>query len=205
MKKQPVIIVGGGNSYNSQEDFLESLRTQEIYDLQKNARSGDWKKWLADELEESHIFFVPSMPNKQNARYEEWKIWFERYANEVQGDIILVGWSLGAMFLARYLIENNISNQVSTLYLLAGPCGTLSDDKGNNCREFSFDPSQLEKVAAQVGKIVIMHSRDDYVVPYEHAECYAKHLPAAELVTFEDKNHFLVGELSELLVRLREG
>ena len=48
-----------------------------------------------------------------------------------------------------------------------------------------------------------MHSKDDFVVPYEHALKYKAALPEAELVTFEDKNHFLVEELPELVERIR--
>jgi pimeloyl-ACP methyl ester carboxylesterase len=48
-----------------------------------------------------------------------------------------------------------------------------------------------------------MHSKDDFVVPYEHALKYKAALPAAELITFEDKNHFLVEELPELVQKIR--
>ena len=49
-----------------------------------------------------------------------------------------------------------------------------------------------------------MHSKDDFVVPYEHALKYKEALPEAALLTFEDKNHFLVEELPELLTEIRK-
>lgn len=203
MKKQAVVLVGGGNSYSKREDFLAALKTQEMYDLPSDDSYKSWKSWLATELTDTHTFFIPSMPNKQNAHYDEWKIWFERHLGATSGDLILIGLSLGAMFLAKYLIENDIDRRVISLMLLAGPCGSYEDKTGNDCADFCFDPAKLGEIKDKVEKISIFHSKDDPIVPYEHALKYKKALPEAELVTFEDKNHFLVSEFPELLQKIR--
>jgi len=41
------------------------------------------------------------------------------------------------------------------------------------------------------------------VVPYEHAEALSRAIPEAELVTLEDKNHFLVEALPELIEKIK--
>ena len=41
-------------------------------------------------------------------------------------------------------------------------------------------------------------------MPYEHALKYKEVLPEAEFVSFEDKNHFLVAELPELIERIKD-
>ena len=48
-----------------------------------------------------------------------------------------------------------------------------------------------------------MHSKDDFVVPYEHALKYTTALPQAEFISFEDKNHFLVAEFPELINKIK--
>ena len=43
---------------------------------------------------------------RTNARYEEWKIWFERMIPFLNDNVILVGHSLGGIFFVKYLSEN---------------------------------------------------------------------------------------------------
>ena len=62
---------------------------------------------------------MPSMPNKQNAAYDEWSIWFEKYFAYLKDDVILIGWSLGGMFLAKYLSDKPFPVKIKSLFLLA--------------------------------------------------------------------------------------
>jgi hypothetical protein len=43
------------------------------------ARQPSWKKWLAEGLSQHYEVMRPDMPNTMNAKYAEWKIWFEKY------------------------------------------------------------------------------------------------------------------------------
>jgi predicted alpha/beta-fold hydrolase len=47
------------------------------------------------------------MPNKLNARYHEWKIFFEGILSKLdrEDEITLVGGSLGGCFLLKYFSE----------------------------------------------------------------------------------------------------
>lgn len=147
--------------------------------------------------------FTPSMPNKQNADYEEWSIWFERHFEYLRDEVVLIGWSLGGMFLAKYLSENTLPFKPKALFLLAAPCGTFANTDGDDCGNFQFDPEILSKLRDLPLNITIMHSKDDFVVPYEHAIEFKKHLPKAELITYSDKNHFLIPEFPELLDKIK--
>jgi len=204
MKKQNVLIVGGGDSFSKHEDFLKYLQNCELRDLPTDKEFRSWKRWLASELGDTFLVDVPHMPNKENAKYEEWKIWFDRHLELVEDSVILIGLSLGAEFLAKYLIENDPKLKIKGLFLLAGPCGYFDDPDGMDCTSFGFDESGLIKIQEKTRNIIIMHSKDDFVVPYEHALKYHAALPEAELVTFEDKNHFLVEEFPELLEKVRQ-
>lgn len=202
MKKQNIILIGGGDSFSKRDDFLQYLQKHELWDLPQENPRKSWKEWVKNELGDEYYFDTPLMPNKQNAKYDEWKIWFERHLSIVGGPVILIGLSLGAQFLAKYLIENDIEHEVKALFLLAGPCGYFDDPDGMDCATFGFNQGGVSKIAEKVDHITIMHSKDDFVVPYEHALKYKAALSEAELVTFEDKNHFLVEELPELVERI---
>ncbi|MEZ4200702.1 MAG: hypothetical protein R3B69_03960 [Candidatus Paceibacterota bacterium] len=98
------------------------------------------------------------MPNSNNSKYEEWKIWFERHFEFLHEDVILVGWSQGAMFLLRYLTENKTPFTIKTLYLLAGayrPIGGDGDDGG----DFFTDLDTVSVLTERAERIVIMHFR----------------------------------------------
>ena len=203
MVKKNIILIGGGDSFSDREDFLQYLRTTDMRDLPSENDRKSWKQWVKAELGEEYYFDMPLMPNKENAKYDEWKIWFERHLDVVEESVLLVGLSLGAQFLAKYLIENDVKVDIEGLFLLAGPCGYFDDPDGMDCASFAFDQTDLHKIQDKVGKITIMHSKDDFVVPYDHALKYKEALPEAELVTFTDKNHFLVEELPELVEKIK--
>jgi uncharacterized protein len=202
MKKQ-VFLISGGNAFSNYEDFLQSLKTVPLRNLPGSETKTRWSQSLISDLGEDFEVFVPAMPNTQNAQYEEWRIWFLRHLEYLREDVILIGWSLGGMFLAKYLAEREIPFQFKNLYLLAAPCAKYSDGEGNDCGSFQFSPEALGNLIQYGDKIEIWHSEDDFVVPYEHALKYKIALPAAKLVTSTDKNHFLLPEFPELIESIR--
>jgi predicted alpha/beta hydrolase family esterase len=202
MKKQQVFYIHGGSSYDDYGVFLDVLRTRIPRDLPDLPKPNKWTETFRDELGSEYEVFMPQMPNSQNAKYEEWKIWFERHFEYLEGDVILVGLSLGAMFLAKYLSEEDVPFSIKMLFLLAGAVKTEELDE-TDCGDFLMKAEDASVLAEKIGNIVIMHSKDDLVAPYESAIKLKAAMPAAELVTFEDKNHFLVPEFPELIEKIR--
>lgn len=203
MDKQQVFYIHGGTAFSRYEDFLNHLRTKEIRDLPGTEPVRKWSSTFREDLGEEFEVFMPSMPNSQNAKYEEWKIWFERYFEHLHDEVILVGWSQGGYFLAKYLIENDVPFRIKALFLISAPFEN-ADFGGEDGGDFAFDTSRVGELAKKAAKIYLFHSKDDFLVPYEHALKYKNGLSEAELITFEDKNHFLVEELPELLEKIRE-
>jgi predicted alpha/beta hydrolase family esterase len=200
--KGQLVTIGGGDSFSKRENFLLYLENVPLREPLGVSRRG-WRSSLSEKISDREVFTI-SMPNKENARYDEWCIWFERHLQFLTGNVVLVGSSLGGMFIAKYLIENKVSFNIVGLFLLAAPCGYYDDEGGNDCSSFSFRQEDLQKLYQNVQHIEIWHSKDDFVVPYEHALLFKKYLPDAKLVTFSDKNHFLLEEFPELVEAIEE-
>jgi len=201
--KQQVFYIHGGESYDDHDVFLNRLHTIDIRDLPTVETKGKWTGTLAAELGEDYEVFMPAMPNKQNAKYEEWKIWFERHFEYLNDGVILLGCSLGAMFLTKYLADNTPPFSVKVLMLLACPIrvtGFHDDESGS----FRFNTNVIPELAGKAAQIFVLHSKDDFLVPYEHALTFHELLPEAELLTFEDKNHFLVAKFPELIQLIKK-
>lgn len=207
MKKQ-IIYIHGGDSFSNREDFLLALATNPVRDLPNNPNNPtpvSWKATLAEDLGAEFEVLTPKMPNRENARYDEWKIWFERYLELVEDKVILIGLSLGGMFLAKYLSENKPTVRIARLYLLAAPGGEfLGEEKYGDCADFRFTAKQAENITKNVELVNIWHSEDDFIVPISELDWYQKSLPEAKITRFKDKNHFLLPELPELLEELKQ-
>ncbi|OIP77680.1 MAG: hypothetical protein AUK16_01330 [Parcubacteria group bacterium CG2_30_44_11] len=200
--KQQVFYIHGGESFANQVDFLDRLKTKGIWDLPSTQKLGKWNEHLPSDLGDNFEVFLPQMPNRQNARYEEWKLWFERYFEYLQDGVILVGCSLGGMFLLRYCSEETLPFSIKALFLMATPL-PLPDLDARDCGDFLCSLDQVPKLVEKIATVVILHSKDDFLVPYTHAIELQALLPTANLITFEDKNHFLVPELPELVTLIK--
>jgi predicted alpha/beta hydrolase family esterase len=193
MKKQ-IFIVHGGEVFETYEKYLEYLRDYRV-NLDK-VKHGGWKDNLQETLGDDYEVIYPQMENYHNAKYSEWRIFFERFFPYLQDEIILIGNSLGSIFLAKYLSENDFPVKIKCVFLLAGPYddGYLGD--------FAL-PESLDKFSSQVKRIFLYHSQDDPAVPFGEVEKYAKKLPQAEKVIFKDKGHFVLKEFPEFVEKLK--
>lgn len=197
MKKQ-VIVIHGGDSFDTYEKFLDSLKNWEVT-INSFLPKSDWKSSLQEELGDEYEVLSPRMPNKQNARYNEWKIWFERMFPFLADEVVLVGHSMGGLFFAKYLSENVFPKKIDALFLVAA-CHNNTEDIGD-----FRTADDLSGVSKQCASIHLFHSKDDRVVAVSEAETYQKVWPEAKLHLFEDRGHFnqqdfpeLVGEIKKL-------
>lgn len=203
--KQQVFFIHGGDSFSVHDDFLCHLKHTELRDPYGRV-SSRWTRTLHEDLGEDFEVFTPHMPNAENAKYEEWKIWFERHFEYLHDGAILLGWSLGGMFLLKYLSEEPLPFAVKYLGVIASPAGyyEIDTEPGNDCLSFQFKLENLVSIHARVPEVVLYHSEDDFVVPYEHVLKLKEVLTDAVLVSFTDRNHFLQPEFPELLEKIRE-
>ncbi len=196
--KQQVFVIHGGTAFDTYEEYFDYLKNKEV-SLEK-LQTKDWKTNLQENLGEEYEVYLPKMPNSQNAVYEEWCIWFEKFLPLLNDGVILVGHSLGAVFLAKYFSENIVTKKIKATLLVAPPFGM---DAGNILPQFSIITS-LEKLKAQGGEVVIYHSKDDPVVNFSELKQYQDALPSLDVRVFEDRGHFNMEEFPEILEDVRK-
>ena len=195
MKKQ-IILIHGGDSFKTYDEYINSLKNWEV-SIEKFHLRHDWKTTLQQMLGDNYDVFSPQMPNKSNAKYKEWKIWFERMFPFINNDIILIGHSLGGMFLVKYLSENKFPKKIKSLHLVAPPHNKTAD-----IGDFRI-PESLLKVVRQAVNIFLYQSKDDLVVPFSELAEFEKQLPNAKVQIFKNRGHFNQDEFPELITNIK--
>ncbi len=181
---QQILMIHGGNAFKTHEEYISYLQNKEF--TLKELKFKDWKANLAEDLGSGHEVFTPRMPNSQNARYAEWKIWFEKVLSLLDDNLILIGHSLGGICIAKYLSENTSAKKIKATFLVAAPFNTA----GKHPLVDFIISNDISGLADQVGQIFLYHSEDDKVVPYSNFKDYTKALPMAEGKIFIDAGHF---------------
>ncbi len=184
--KQQVVLIHGGNTFESYEEYISCLKNKKI-DLECLRPHKEWKNGLPDDLGGDFDVLAPRMPNGSNARYGEWKIWFERILELTDDGAILIGHSLGGIFLAKYFSENKVNKKIKAAILIGAPFD--DDNMDEKLASFSLEKS-LDEFARQAPEIYLFHSQDDPVVPFLQLEKYKKALPTAKPMIFQDSGHF---------------
>jgi len=197
MKKQ-VVVIHGGTSFKSYRDYFSHLKTKEV-NIERLRFKMDWKSSLHLKLGKKYDVLLPLMPNSANARYKEWKIWFENVAKVLDDEVVLVGHSLGGIFLAKYLSENVFPKKIKAAILVAAP---FEDDKASEDKESLAEfelPKSLKKFANQCDKIYLLYSQDDPMVPIFQLKKYKKALPKARTIIFKNRGHFNQEQFPEMV------
>ena|SRR3989344_924905 len=196
-----IIVIHGGRTFENYGQYISSLK-QRAVDAGAFKTQKSWRDSLQEFLGRDFEVFNPRMPNPNNAVYEEWKIWFERAAGFLDSEVILIGHSLGSIFLAKYLSENMFAKKIKAVFLVAAPCDAVCP--GEFLTSFTL-PQLLKMFSDQVPKIYLLHSKDDPIVPFSETGKYKAALPNATVVTFEANQHFnqeFFPELVELIKKL---
>ncbi len=187
-----VLIIHGGDSFSSYESYVSSLRASKI-DYERLKLQHKWRTWIAEQLQEADVL-LPTFPNSNNAVYDEWKIYFEKLTTFFGDDVHLVGHSLGAMFLARYLQDSPFERKVSQVILIAGG---YDDDSNEDLG--SFRVQSATNLPQSSDDIHLLHSIDDPVVPYTELAKFQADLPSATTHVFDGRGHFIDATFPELL------
>jgi predicted alpha/beta hydrolase family esterase len=173
VKKQVLFVHGGGQgAYEEDKKMAASLRVTlgAAYDVR-----------------------CPKMPNEDSPEYEAWKDRIAEELTDLNGEVILVGHSLGASILLKYLSEEKVEKPIAGLFLIAPYWGAEDWEVG----EYELRTDFASKLPNDLPKFVY-HSRDDEWVPFAHLALYAEKLPQATIREFDGRGHQFNDDLSEV-------
>ena len=199
MKKQ-VVIIHGGDTFDTYKEYLAYLKAEKI-DLNEKRyeREKDWKETLGKTLGKNFQIIYPQMPSAGNAQFVAWKIWFEKLFPHLKNGVVLVGHSLGSIFLAKYLSENKFPKKIAATILVAAPYAV----KGEKGMADFILPKSLKLFEKQSEKIIFYHSVDDPYVTFSDLKKYSKALPTATLRIFKTRGHFIAPKFPEIVREIK--
>jgi predicted alpha/beta hydrolase family esterase len=127
--------------------------------------SGNWFPWLSSQLSSNDTkVIIPKMPTPENQSLSSW---FESYNSKVgmlSSEDIIIGHSLGAVFLLRLLEKSE--TKIKAGILVSGFTGYLNladfDKLNSSFIEEQFNWSEIKSKA---DKIISIHSDKDPYIP----------------------------------------
>lgn len=199
-KKMKVVLIHGGKTFKNDDAYRRYLQTKRI----SFKRKGKWSDaYLDTALGKNYTVVRPKMPLQENARYRDWKIVFERYIPLFGRKYILIGNSLGGIFLAKYLSENKLPSKALSVYLVCPPFDDTSPSE-ELAGGFLLG-KDLSPIEGNCRHLHLLFSQNDDVVPVTHAEKYRHRLPFANISIYRGKNgHFNVPTFPEIVRMIKK-
>ncbi len=149
---------------------------------------------LRDALGNRYEVRYPRMPNEDSPEYGAWRDQISKELSEMNGGAILVGHSVGAFVLLKYLSEEAVEGPFAGLFLAAAPyVGTGGWELEEDATREDFASKLPEGLP-----MFFYHSRDDEEVPFEHLALYEQRLPRATVREFDGRGHQFDDDLSEV-------
>ncbi len=189
------MVIPGGTTFDNSEAYSQFLDSF-VINLDRLRYRKDWKDTLQEELGPTFDVFQARMPNSTNANYAEWKIMFDKILEKVDDDIVLIGHSLGGLFLVKYLSENNSAKKIKSLFLVSTPFDEANEQ---SLGSFVIDASKVESIEGKTDHIFLYYSKDDPLVRLSESDKYLKKLPNALLQTFDNRGHFRQEKFPEIV------
>jgi len=194
MAQKHVIIIHGGSCWALYEDYIKDFKRSK-FEADFSPIFG-WQKQMQKHLGSGFKVLLPKMPNWRNARYQEWKIWFEKAIVTSGNTPIVVGHSLGAIFLVKYFSETTRPRKVKGILLVSTPYKTKADNPDFGDFALKGPPWHLKRFRQP---IYFYHSKDDSIVAPDSLIRYGAFAPNAVLRIFKRRGHFDQNAFPELV------
>lgn len=160
---------------------------------------GKLVKSLRDVLGSEYNVQYPKMPEEEDQGYEAWKARISKELAALDGEVILVGHSVGSSMLLKYLSEEKIENSTVGIFLIAAPYWGTG---GWQVDEFRLDEDRASELL-KAYPIFFYHSRDDDIVPFAHLALHVEKFPQATVREFDGRGHQFNNDLSEVAADIK--
>lgn len=166
----------------------------------------NWFPWLQGELNLDEIeTVVPEMPDTENPILSKWLEKMREVIGEVDENTYLIGHSLGAITILRYIENLKDTDKVGGVILVSGFEKSLGIMETENFLQNELNYAKIKKIAKE---IVMINSDDDMFVPLELGKSLSKNL-GAELIVLPNAGHindvngtFMLPEALEVILKM---
>ena len=161
----------------------------------------NWFPWMKLHLENFGFkVFIPQFPTQDNQNYDSWKKVFSAYEKNIDENTILVGHSVGATFLLKWLEQTK--KKVLCCFLVAGFSKPLQNDFDSLVKSFVEKGFDWDKIKKNGNSFYVYYSDNDPYVKKEQGKFLEKMLNANGLLVhgaghFNEKSGYT--EFPELL------
>lgn len=153
----------------------------------------NWFPWLHNELVEKNIScLIPAMPFGDDQNYDNWKSVMDSYLPFLDGDLIVIGHSIGPAFLLNYFADTELN--VSKLISVSGFFDVKTPSQEYNQANSSFFKRPLEDLIIsnsfkKIPEVISFYSTNDPYLSDGDLKSFAKSLGGKTIVS-ESSGHF---------------
>ncbi len=152
----------------------------------KSSPKGNFFPWLERELRARDFdVVIPELPNPEEPDRDVWTETLVKACAPLKETDIIVGHSLGGAAALRMLEAAEARTTPHAMVMISTPW-MIKDDK---FRGFFMSELDFEVLMWRASKFVVIHAKNDSIIPVDHARRYASAFHA-KLVTPETGEHF---------------
>jgi len=145
-----------------------------IHGVYANPNS-NWFPWLKNELEKKEFkVIVPKFPTPLNQSLESWLRTIAKYENKITDETVLIGHSLGAVFILNYLEKTN--KKIKAAFLVAGFHKMLGSPYDKLNKSFIDKKFDWERIKMSCNKFFVFGSDNDEYISIDITKELAKNV-----------------------------
>ncbi len=145
-----------------------------------------WIAWLVSELRSRGVEAIaPAMPSPKKPDIDTWLHYLQQVIGLIDSQTVLVGHSLGAYVLLRYLDKCTDPHKLGKLILVGGFAGHERATQGKHV----LPEVDFATIRAKVEQIYSVYSDDDTVIPPEWSAALGESLGGHNVID-PGKGHF---------------
>ena len=152
----------------------------------------NWYSWVKNELEKNEFkVYLPDMPNTSEPDIETWFKYLKNLVGTLDKDTYFIGYSIGCQTIMRYLEKENVKCGGGVFVAGWFNLDNLEDEEIKEIAEpWLKTKINFDKVKKNIGKLVVLLSKDDpYNFLEENKKIFQNKLNA-EVILKENKGHY---------------
>ena len=154
-----------------------------------NTANEYWYPWLKKQIEgKGFVCFTPTMPGLEKTCYKTWANEMDKIKSEINQDSVVIGHSVGSVFLAHYLISNkiNVAKFIGVVSFNAPDGQGIHEDWDKINENFFVD--NLEELKKYAKERICFYSPTD-LYDFKKLDNFANTVDA-EKVIIQNAGHF---------------